>query len=205
MRILFIIILLPLLFCKIALAKNAFTFHGQVINPICLAQFNSSLSEVKHVTSINLDDCQQINQKKIKIYKGNKGGFFFDKFKTKIMRGYYGYKVIGRSSNGVYVVETFNNIGGTGTDANILLLKLVTQDIYVYKGNKHPIIRKPSVLTLAGYIVGGDRCMGGFKQILLLRSNKIRIKQYINARHVLDCSETKKYYIDLNDLHTAPA
>ena len=110
--------------------------------------------------------------------------------------GQYGYKVIGKTTSGIYVVETNSSGGGTLVAYDLLLLRLNNSNEYVYPSNPQPKVNKIIELKLLGYVRGGDRCVGGFAKVQVI-GNQLKIKQYKDDYPSGECKKTKEYSIDL--------
>lgn len=179
-------------------SNDGFTYQNAPVNPACVAMFNSSMADLPYLKSINLNVCQHSNAAYQKTMQDNNGGYYFYVNDKDNSQGQYTYKVIGKSTNGIFVVKTNGSGGGTMVASDLLLLRLNTNKDYVFNGSAEPKINDITVLRLIGYVNGGDRCVGDFVDVKVV-GNQLNIKQY-NGDNAADCSKTKDFSIDLSQL-----
>jgi hypothetical protein len=173
-----------------------FVFQNKPINPACIAMFNSSLADMPYINSINLNVCQNSNAAFQTTLKNNDGSYYFYNNNKNDASGFYSYKVLGKSANNIYVLNTNTSSGGTLEASNLLLIKFNKSNQYVYNGSSQPKINHVLELKLLGYIIGGDRCVGSFSSVQVIGNNLV-IEQH-HGNNPLDCNKFKKYSIDLS-------
>ncbi len=194
------ILLLLSLGISSAFAENnhGFLYQGEPINPACVAMFNSSEADFPYISSINLNVCQRSNAAFKKTMQ-NKNVYYFYNNGKNIDDGSYGYKVVGKSKNNIYVLGTSSSGGGTLVATDLLLVKLVKSNQYVYDGPQLKI-NKITEMKLLGYVMGGDRCVGAFANVQIVNNN-LKIKQFNDANAGGECKKTRKYAINLSGLN----
>lgn len=175
-----------------------FTYQGQAINPACIGMFNSSLSDFPYIKSINLSACQNSNAAAKKTLKNKQGELYYYENDKDASEGSYGYKVVGKSKNGIYVLSTYKSGGGTGIFTQLLLVKMRNSSLYVFNGHAQPEIQTIIRLSLLGYVNGGDRCLGSFSKVEV-EGHELKIQKYLGATPN-DCSKTTSFSIDLSPL-----
>jgi hypothetical protein len=161
-----------------------FTLNHQPIAPACIAVFNDTIADPAFITSINLDVCQKQHAAD-QAYSGNLPGYLsFKKTEAGNDAGYYGYRVIGQTASGIFIVHTNANYGGSGVFSNIILLKLDQAKMFDPKSGKAQTYNRLSYL---GQIPGGDRCYSGITDIQL-QNNLLSFKQY-HGKTAEDCTK----------------
>jgi len=176
--------------------QNEFTFQNNPINPACVAMFNSSMSDGPYIKSINLNACQKSNAAYQTTLKNKEGYYYFYQNNKDGHDGSYYYQVLGKTSNGIYVLHTLNSGGGTMTADDLLLVRLVNDTEYTaYNAQTGLKAETITVMKLLGYISGGDRCVNGLTDIKVI-GNQIKAKQY-NGKDAADCTATKDVIFDL--------
>src|SRR5690242_6818405 len=108
-------------FADAATTKNDFTFQGEPISPVCIAKFDSSLQHEPVIgTKVAIETCQHTAQATHQNYIG----YYFYVNNKNIDDGEYLYQYIGKTKNGIHILRTINNGGGTGNFTDLLFLKL---------------------------------------------------------------------------------
>lgn len=175
-----------------------FSYQGQPINPACIALFNNSLSDFPYISAINLDNCQNSNAAYQKTMISPEGWVFYYINNKDSSQGIYRYRLIGKSENNIYVLNTENNGGGTSTFTDLLLIRLVSKKIAVFNRSSTPEIKTYLQLELLGYVIGGDRCVGSFSDVTI-KSNLLLVTQH-NGNFPYECDKMQKFIIDLSKL-----
>lgn len=145
-------ILLALLFVALGATgeeiEAEFTFRGQPIAPQCLEPFSTGGAEAPASTTIiDLESCTATTASPPAWESGRDGQRWFHRRADGRDGGSFGYRYRGRTSDGLAVLETWDNGGGSGIYSAVLLLRL-----------------EASRLVLVRSIHGGDRCTAGISQ-----------------------------------------
>ena len=178
--------------------NSNFNYRGQPINPACIALFNNSLADFPYISAINLDNCQNSNAAYQKTMVTPEGWVFYYINNKDSGQGIYRYRLIGKSANNIYVLNTESNGGGAGVFTNLLLVRLASKQIAVYDRSSTPKIKTYSQLKLLGYVAGGDRCVGSFPEVTI-KSNLLFVTQH-NGDFPYECNKVQKFTIDLSKL-----
>lgn len=174
-----------------------FLYQKEPINPACVAMFNSSAVDFPYITAINPNECQHSNAAFQTSLQTEDGWHYFYKNDKDASGGEYRYKLIGKSANGIYVLNTLSSSGGSLNSAQLLLIKLEPSSQIVYNQDK---LQRQSIteMKLVGYVNGGDRCIGGFADVKLT-DNALQIQQH-QGKNPVDCEKIKTFTIDLGKL-----
>ncbi|MGE0639957.1 MAG: hypothetical protein AB7G12_17455 [Thermoanaerobaculia bacterium] len=125
-----------------------FSFRGQPIPPQCLESFSTGGAEAPpRATIVELDACAGATATKASPppwQAGPDGRRSYRRVHDGRAGGTFGYRPRGRTSEGLSVLETWDNDGGSGTSTELLLVR-----------------REESRLVLVRSIPGGDRCLAG--------------------------------------------
>lgn len=185
-----------------ALAQNdyGFTYQNEAINPACIAMFNSSFADFPYIRSINLNVCQHSNAAFQKAFQTGDGWHYFYNNNKDLKEGQYRYKVVGKTTNGIYVLHTLSSGGGTLVIGKLLLIRLDENKEYIYKRISQPKVNNIVEMKLIGYVYGGDRCIGNFANVQVI-GNELKIKQHDGDTPIGDCEKVKVYSIDLTKLN----
>ena len=176
-------------------ANFGFQFHGQPIKPQCLAIFNQSMVNLPAVRSINLNACTHNQNHSQTIHHDHLGGYAYFNNNKNEDDGYYRYAVVGKTPDGIYVVHTFNDGGGSSVFDEVLLMRLQNTTNTVFEKTAHPNQMKILSLNLVGQIMGGDRCAGGIRHVKI-NKDTLDITQY-TGKNAADCQTSKHYTIPL--------
>jgi hypothetical protein len=174
-----------------------FNYQNQPINPACVAMFNSSEADPPYIRAINLNVCQNSNAAFKKTLQNDGWYYFYNNDKDE-QEGDYHYKVVGKTTNGIYVLHTLSSGGGTLIASDLLLIRLDKNMQYVYDG---PQLKTEEIteMKLLGYIIGGDRCVGSFADAQIV-GNYLKLKQNNDKTPDGDCKKQQEYSIDLSQL-----
>ncbi len=167
------------------------TYQGKTVDPLCLAQ-------IKQDETLNLSQCASKVNSKYKMNEKNtwlsNQGYQGYRYRVDVndptahMEGYSYYKIIGKQNQST-IVQTLNNMGGTGELSQLLLLSPTPQGLRI------------TVLD-----DGGDRCNHGllnvktktqFKQDSILYGKKITTMDFLTLAN--DNPKQLKPYDDLDD------
>lgn len=168
-------------------SMQGFSYQNKLIHPACIAQFSSSLNKngIPAVWSINLTACQEseITHPPIKQIENSTYGY-----ERANHNGNLYYKLIGKSTNNVYVLQLYNNTGGSGLFQDLYLFRLSKPDFYISTEDNTFKAKSAIKLELLGIITGGDRCLSGIASAQV-KDNDVNIKQY-NGNTAVDCDKT---------------
>lgn len=174
--------------------NQGFTLGDKPINAACVAMLNSNGADMPFIRSLDMNICQTSNAGFAKVTEKD-GAYYFDREEGQ---GWYEYKVIGKTPNGIFVVDTHDNGGGTLTSNDLLLLKLEPGKNVVYDDSKKKVMDIVE-LKMLGYVQGGDRCTGSFKTATL-NGYDLVLEQY-QGNNAIDCAKTKSFHIDLSKMY----
>jgi len=147
---------------------TAFTFDGKPINPACLAMINNSEVDMPFIHEINMNICQHANATDDWTGQGTS-------YKNK--HGSYSYKVIGETTNHIFVIETISNSNGTGMFQNIVFCRLEGKAQPSWNNQKKAFFSDTyTALIYVGMITGGDRFTGSFKKLRVKGNHVIGTK-----------------------------
>lgn len=180
-----------------AINNSGFYFQNEPINPACVALFNSSMADHPYINAINLNECQHSNAAYQKTLRKN-NSFFFYLNNNNLNDGMYSYSIVGKTTNGIFVLDTKSNGGGTLVASELLLIRLVENKQFVYDGSKLKV-NSITEMRLLGYIIGGDRCVGAFADAKI-NGNILHITQFDDPTAGGECKKTKSYSLDLGKL-----
>ena len=138
------------------------------INPLIIRDLSTSLADLgDQVVEINLAQSQESNRYfgRVRIGK-NKNGFpnvyVADDTADIFNPPAFGYKFIGKTQSGIYVLQTSDCGGGSGIFENLLLLVFEHDYGVTFDNKKHTLLRGDARLLLKkiGEIPLGDRWTG---------------------------------------------
>lgn len=162
-----------LIFSSSAFAAMTF-LPQQIVNPACFALFDRSDVSPFLIRGIDLNRCQKTSR--LQSIQVNQHWHLINY--PRHGEGFYQYRLLGKTKNNIYVVETVNNTGGTAQMMNVLLFKLVDKIDDQYNWQQKKFERHDfKQLNLVGEITGGDRATGGFAQ-LKLKGEQLFIERY---------------------------
>lgn len=171
---------LALFIANTAFADQPLTINGQALNPACLAKFSPTLVNQSDITALNINVCQK---------------------QASLPQGItFKYNLIGRTLNGVYVVDTYTNTGGSGVFQNVMLVRPATKTLYSNDSNG-VITSQYTALVYLGSLGGGDRFTGSYHDLQVAANtltglqysdkNPAGIKQYPDSKVSIDLSQVK--------------
>lgn len=182
-----------------ATTAPSFNYQQQPINPACVAMFNGSEADLPYISAINIATCQHSNAAYQKAYTSADNTIYFYKNNQDDRDGQYGYQLIGKTNNGIYVLLTKNSTGGTGVFADLLLLRILSGKNYFYdlqsNGTKL-LTKKTTELKYIGDINIGNHCQG--ISSAKVAGNKLILTVY-HGKNSSDCSQAQTKLLDLTD------
>jgi len=191
--LLFILIITPVI------CLGQFTIAKKPVNPACLNMINGSLSDMPFIYELNMDSCQSSNA----AFAGANGTTSFTKGKDPKTQCTYSYKVIGKTTNGVYVISTKSHCAdGSGIFTDLILTRLVKKQRYVYDSKAKRFHKKTyTALVFVANLGGGDRAVGSYNDLKVV-GNKLLGKRY--SRHggpvPMPSKPSKNIIIDLSNI-----
>lgn len=98
---------------RLAEANAAFRLDGKPIHPGCLAEFAADASGdvFPRVMAVDVQACTQSEKYCLWALKTYQGILFYENTETKES---FGYRYLGRTPDGIHVLDTWENWGGTG-------------------------------------------------------------------------------------------
>lgn len=173
-----------------------FFYQGQAIKPSCFAPIVADLTNTNYVKSINLTACQADTQTCSLLKPARFGGYYCNVSENDPGQGFYGYRVIGKTSHNVYVIDGYYNGGGSGTFTTLLFVQIQPGTYYTFDHSGKPTSSRIAVLQILGQVAGGDRCMGDFAPSTGLKNNVLSIKQY-QGDNAVDCAKTQNFQVNV--------
>lgn len=128
-------------------AETEFAFRGRPIPPQCLEPFATGGAEAPpSATVVDLEACAAPTAEASPLawQAGPDGRRSYRRVVAGRETGTFGYRPRGRTSDGLSVLETWDNDGGSATSTEVLLVR-----------------REERRLVLVRSIAGGDRCLAG--------------------------------------------
>lgn len=165
-----------------------FSVNGRTVQPACLALFNQKRTPYPVIVGVDINRCQSSNNIPHMTKTDNERVYFlYQSERDTSTDGYYGYKVIGKGSNGTYVVHSFSQLPGDDSIYDALLfIQLSKQKVNIYTGLKQPIDIGTTKMLLVGYMPGGDRCSGGIKSAVV-KGDVLTVYKYPAINSVNQC------------------
>lgn len=162
-----------LIFSSSAFAATTFLPH-QIVNPACFALFDRSEVSPFLIRAIDLNRCQKTSR--LQSIPVNQHWYLINY--PKHGEGFYQYRLLGKTKNNIYVVETVNNTGGTAQIMNLLFFRLVNKIDDQYNWSQQKFEKRHfKQLSLIAEMSGGDRATGGFVKLKLTR-DQLFIERY---------------------------
>ena len=173
----FVFLFIPIMACAAGPSNNdGFLYQGKPINAPCVAAFNYSVTDLPAITSIHLLACGHDQTTHTKPH----GVYYFYKNNKDTQEGTYQYQVLGKTQQGVYVLETAFDTGGTFSMDELLFLTLTHDQ-----------------LKRVGYWVG-NFC--GIHEVKI-SGNTVQFTQDLGT-NVNECGkQVKRYQVDLTKLN----
>jgi len=143
-------------------ANGSFTFDGAPINPLALKELTTWESDsYPGPIAVDLDGTSHSNRYFGEYAKTPQGSVRIDMRTTKVVpsaenEGWFSYERIGTLTNGIHVVETSDNGGGTGVFKSLLLIRFAVDFEYTDTGAR----RDRVVMKRLGEVTLGDRYGG---------------------------------------------
>lgn len=127
-----------------------FTFAGRPVHPKLVEEFESWLSDDRSPITLAVDvAAAQGTDEYEEPFEARPGGLV----RYRSGDGWYGYEVLGRLRDGIYVLRTAASGGGSGVFLNLLFLRLDVDRAVRPDGSRY----ERTVLSVAGRHVLGDR------------------------------------------------
>ena len=165
-----------------------FTFQGTPIHPGCLEEFHVWLSDVgpPRVLSIDLTSCMRSNKYTTFPVQEHDGFLFYSNPDSNES---FGYRCLGTTTDGLHVLDTWNNGGGSGFFYTVMLIRFETLDyagasVVHWRGDltQSAELEKRIVLRCVGQVNHGDRDDGEIRLVgnnLVLGKSRYRDKDLI--------------------------
>ena len=119
-----------------------------------------------------MNKCQNANATYDGIDKGTK-------YTSEDGRLTYGYRVIGQTHSGVFVIETHVHTGGTPFMQDVILCRLDRKMKLSWNQQHNKLSKTPyTALVYLGTLGGGDRKTGSYKRLQLTNTDHLVGKRY---------------------------
>lgn len=176
-------------------AEDPFYMEGKPVRPSCIAVFNLGAIGVPFVTALDLLACQKSVVTNKTSYVDEVGNVYFYVNNKNDNDGVYSYKVLGKTTSGLYMLQTFQSHGGDEVNDMLLFLNFEKTTLPIFSRGKLKQNKPALMVKLHGFVNGGDRCSGGIKNAKV-SGNKIIINQYSYINSVNQCEGAETYVID---------
>lgn len=142
-------------------ANKHFTFKSKPIHPGCVERFNVGLSDSGPpvVRAVDVESCVSSNELYMDL-KVSDGGYVGYEYGSPGEKKYFGYKYIGKASDGLHVLDTVFSGGGTMVAKTIFLTRFNLENYKSFDDQGKINIEKRLIMKCIGQIVRGDRDMG---------------------------------------------
>lgn len=168
-----------------------FTYQLKPIHPGCVREFEVSLADSPPpiVRSVDVRACVKSNELYMPFKTGEDGYESYEYDIGQGEKGTFAYKYIGKSDNGIFVLATRSNTGGTMVAESIFLVLDYFSNYWDFdiKGKKSEDRRL--IITNLGQIPLGDRDSG----TVTLNGNKLALgaSQYRDTEVTIDLGKFK--------------
>lgn len=176
-------------------AEEPFYIDAKPVRPSCIAVFNLGATGVPFVTALDLLECQKSITTNKTTYLDEVGNIYFYVNNKNDDDGVYSYKVLGETTSGLYMLQTFQSHGGDEVNDMLLFIELEKATLPIFSRGKLKQNKVALMAKLRGFVNGGDRCSGGIKSAKV-SGNKIIIDQYSYINSVNQCEGAQTYVID---------
>ncbi len=168
---------------------STFAYNNTIINPACVEKLSTNPANIfPTIASVDLTGCENSTKLVNPVFTNGKNyRYLIDP--NNPTQGSFEYNVIGRTTNGLFVIETISHYAQRGKFSKIQIIKLSSDHVYHYRNpnpigqsqseNKQLTLRPRELMTLVGEIEGAKGCGFGINSITV-RGNTITIGFNLN-------------------------
>lgn len=172
-----------------------FYYRNNVINPACVALFNSSTRDLPYVRAVGINGCYNSHLLRTEHRDGNQ--FFIYNNDKDNAHGRYAYEIIGKTSSGIYVLHTLNQPSTASNIYDMLLfVRLERGTLPIFNDTMATTTAPSFYAMLVGFVQGGDRCSGGI-QSASVQGNTVAINRYPSRNSVGQCQGAQSFNVNL--------
>ena len=136
--------------------NHDFTYRGRPLNPRLLQALMPAISDPNYPTLLTVDIVKAFNTNQFFVSKiENHHGIIEIKEDSGSS---FGYKWLGQLKNGMHVLETFENTGGSGTFENLIFVEFSLSEGYSEEGDTYPQL----LMSIKRIYSIGDRTYADF-------------------------------------------
>lgn len=142
-----------------------FTYQLKPVHPGCVKEFDVSLADSLPpiVRSVDVRACVSSNELAVPYDTGEDGYVRYEYELDGGGKGSFGYKYIGKSDSGVFVLATRSSTGGTIVAESVFLIKDSFENYWAFDNDDKKTQDRRLVITCIGQIILGDRDSGSLK------------------------------------------
>jgi hypothetical protein len=143
-------------------AEERFTFDGKAIHPGCVRQFNVGLADSPPpiVRAVDVGACVTSNENFMDFKTSDKGYVSYEYDIGEGEKGYFAYKYLGTTKDGMLALDTMSNEGGTLVAMTVMLIDFDTGDYSFFDDEGKQKTGKRLIMSCVGQITRGDRDSG---------------------------------------------
>lgn len=167
-----------------------FTYQLKPIHPGCVREFDVSLADSPPpiVRSVDVRACTTSNEFSVPYTTGDDGYISYEYDLGQGEKGTFGYKYLGKSDNGIFVLSTRSSTGGTMVTESVYLILDYFANYWEFD-NENKTEDRRLVITCVGQFTLGDRDSGK----VTLSGNKLTLgaSQYREKDVTIDLGKFK--------------
>lgn len=139
-----------------------FTYELKPIHPGCVREFEVSLADSPPpvVRSVDVRACVSSNEFYMPFKTGEDGYVSYEYDLGQGEKGTFGYKYLGKSDSGIFVLATRSSTGGTMVAESVYLIKDSFENYSSFDDKDKESMDRRLVITCVGQITLGDRDSG---------------------------------------------
>ena len=168
-----------------------FTYQLKPVHPGCVREFDVSLADSPPpiVRSVDVRACVTSNEFYMPFKTGEDGYISYEYDLGGGEKGTFGYKYLGKSDNGIFVLATRSNTGGTMVAESVFLVLDYFANYWELDNEDKKREDRRLVITCVGQLTLGDRDSGKVS----LEGNKLTLgaSQYRKEEVTIDLGKFK--------------
>ncbi len=166
-------------------AEGNFTLDGKPIHPGCVREFNVGLADSPPpvVRSVDVEACISSNENYLEFKTSGSGYVSYEYDLGEGEKGYFAYKYLGKTQDGLHVLDTRSNTDGTMVAMTVFLVDFGIEKYTFFTEENEKKTEKRLVMSCTGQITRGDRDTGKIE----LKGNKLVLgaSQYREKEEVI--------------------
>lgn len=168
-----------------------FTYQLKPVHPGCVREFDVSLADSPPpiVRSVDVRSCVTSNEYYMPFKTGEDGYVSYEYDLGEGEKGSFGYKYLGKSDNGIFVLATQSNTGGTMVAESVFLVLDYFANYWELDNEDKKREDRRLIITCIGQFTLGDRDSGKVS----LEGNKLMLgaSQYREKEVTIDLGKFK--------------